>query len=118
MLQSPFAYYRGAAAVMANDLATDMRTELMVVVCGDAHLLNFGLFASPERRVVFDLNDFDEAAFGPWEWDVKRLVTSVVVAGRVNGLSRADCTSAALATAASYRLALASLFEMTALERY
>jgi uncharacterized protein (DUF2252 family) len=118
MLQSPFAYYRGAAAVMASDLATDVRTGLTVMVCGDAHLSNFGLFASPERRVVFDLNDFDEVAFGPWEWDVKRLVTSVVVAGRVNGLSRADCTSAALATATSYRLALANLFEMTALDRF
>jgi uncharacterized protein (DUF2252 family) len=118
MLQSPFAYYRGTAAVMANDLVADARTGVDLVVCGDAHLSNFGLFASPERRVVFDLNDFDEAAFGPWEWDVKRLVTSVVVAGRVIGLSRAECTSAAAATAESYRLALASLFRMTALQRF
>jgi uncharacterized protein (DUF2252 family) len=118
MLQSPFAFYRGTAAVMASDLVADTRTGVDLVVCGDAHVSNFGLFASPERRVVFDLNDFDEAAFGPWEWDVKRLVTSVVVAGRVGGLSRTECTTAAVATAARYRSALANLFAMTALERF
>jgi uncharacterized protein (DUF2252 family) len=118
MLQSPFAYFRGSAAVMANDLAARARTGVDLIVCGDAHLSNFGLFASPERRVVFDLNDFDEAAFGPWEWDVKRLVVSVVVAGRLVGLSRAQCTTAATATAASYRLALGKLLEMTAVERF
>jgi uncharacterized protein (DUF2252 family) len=118
MLQSPFAYYRGSAAVMASDLIGDARTGVDLVVCGDAHLSNFGLFASPERRVVFDLNDFDEAAFGPWEWDVKRLVTSVVVVARVNGMSRTECASAALATAEGYRSALANLCAMSALERF
>ena len=118
MLQSPFAYYRGTAAAMASDLAAGARTEVSLVVCGDAHLSNFGLFASPERRVVFDLNDFDEATIGPWEWDVKRLVTSVVVAGRSVGLDRAQCTSAAIATAESYRLTLANLLDQPALERF
>ena len=118
MLQSPFAYYRGTAAVMASDLAAAARTEVSLVVCGDAHLSNFGIFASPERRVVFDLNDFDEATFGPWEWDVKRLVASVVVAGRSIGLDRTQCTSAAMATAESYRLGLANLLAQPALERF
>jgi len=118
MLQSPFAYYRGSAAAMAFDLGAGARTEVSLVVCGDAHLSNFGLFASPERRVVFDLNDFDEATIGPWEWDVKRLVTSVVVAGRTTGLDRAQCTNAAMATAEGYRVALADLLEQPALDRF
>jgi uncharacterized protein (DUF2252 family) len=85
MLASPFAFLRGSAAVMAADLATTPRTGSMVQLCGDAHLSNFGVYASPERRLVFDLNDFDETYRGPWEWDVKRLAASFVVASRENG---------------------------------
>ena len=87
MLVSPFAYYRGAALPMAADLAGTRSSGLRVQLCGDAHLLNFGAFASPERRLVFDLNDFDETLPGPFEWDVKRLVASMAVAGRENGLT-------------------------------
>src|SRR5260221_3821771 len=90
---------------MASDLAAGARSEVSLVVCGDAHLSNFGLFASPERRVGFDLNDFDEATIAPCEWDVKQLLTSVVVARRSVGLDREQCTSAAIATAESYPLA-------------
>jgi uncharacterized protein (DUF2252 family) len=118
MLQSPFAYYRGTAAVMANDLAAEPRTGLEVVTCGDAHLSNFGMFASPERAVLFDLNDFDETAFGPWEWDVKRLVASAVIGGRDRGFDTGQCTDAAMAAAAGYREALAALFELTVMERF
>jgi uncharacterized protein (DUF2252 family) len=82
MLRSPFAFLRGAAAVMAADLAGTPDTGLTVQLCGDAHLSNFGGFASPDRRLVFDINDFDETARGPWEWDVKRLAASVAIAGR------------------------------------
>ncbi|WP_229844716.1 DUF2252 domain-containing protein [Streptomyces cinnamoneus] len=84
MLQSPFSFYRGAAALMAADLGTQPSTGIEAQLCGDAHLLNFGLFASPERHLVFDLNDFDETLPGPWEWDVKRLAVSLAVAGREN----------------------------------
>ena len=86
MLVSPFAYYRGAALPMAADLAGTRSSGLRVQLCGDAHRSNFGAFASPERRLVFDLNDFDETLPGPFEWDVKRLVASMAVAGRDNGL--------------------------------
>ena len=82
MLVSPFTFYRGAALVMAADLATTPRSGLAVQACGDAHLSNFGVFASPERRLIFDVNDFDETLPGPWEWDVKRLAASLEVAGR------------------------------------
>ena len=85
MSASPFAFFRGAAAVMAGDLARGPSSGLTVQLCGDAHLSNFGIFASPERRLVFDLNDFDETFPGPWEWDVKRLAASLVIAGRQNG---------------------------------
>lgn len=91
MLQNPFAFYRGTAALQAADLADAPTTGAGVVLCGDAHISNFGMFASPQRTMVFDLNDFDEAAFGPWEWDVKRFVTRVVIAGRHKGLPRARC---------------------------
>src|SRR5947209_3834484 len=82
MLVSPFTFYRGAALVMAHDLAAGPNTGLVTQLCGDAHLSNFGFFASPERRLVFDINDFDETCPGPWEWDLKRLVASFAVAGR------------------------------------
>ena len=85
MLASPFAFFRGAALVMAADLASMPRVGIRAQICGDAHLSNFGAFASPERRMMFDVNDFDETLPGPWEWDLKRLVVSLAVAGRDNG---------------------------------
>jgi hypothetical protein len=103
MAESPFTYYRGTPAVMAFDLATTPRTDIIVQASGDAHLSNFGLFASPERRLVFDANDFDETLPAPWEWDVKRLAASVVIAGRANGFSAAQNRSATMATVRSYR---------------
>ena len=119
MLQSPFAYYRGTAAVMAHDLAAAAVTGQRVVCCGDAHISNFGLFASPERRLLFDLNDFDEASTAPWEWDVKRLAASVVIGGRDIGLSEAECfESAAGAVAAIPRRDASSCLTRTALDRY
>ena len=87
MLVSPFTFYRGAALIMASDLAATPRSGLHVQCCGDAHLSNFGVFASPERRLVFDINDFDETLPGPWEWDVKRLAVSMLIAARNNELS-------------------------------
>ena len=106
MLVSPFTYYRGAALPMAADLATTPTSGLRVQLCGDAHLSNFGAFASPERKLVFDLNDFDETLPGPFEWDVKRLAASVVVAGRDNEFSRKDIRKAVLAAVSGYRLAM------------
>ena len=103
MLGSPLAFYRGAAAVMAHDLAPAPRTGLQVQLAGDAHLLNFGGFASPERDLVFDLNDFDETLSGPFEWDVKRLAASVEVAGRDRGFADAERGAAVLATVRAYR---------------
>jgi uncharacterized protein (DUF2252 family) len=103
MMASPFAFYRGGAAIMAGDLARTPVSGFDVQLCGDAHLSNFGMFASPERRLVFDINDFDETLPGPWEWDVKRLAASIVVAGRENGFSRKQVRGAALATVRSYR---------------
>ena len=87
MLVSPFTFYRGAALIMAADLAATPRSGLTTQICGDAHLSNFGVFASPERRAMFDINDFDETLPGPWEWDVKRLAASFEVAGRDRGFS-------------------------------
>jgi uncharacterized protein (DUF2252 family) len=103
MLQSPFAFLRGAAAVMAFDLAREPTTRLRVQACGDCHLLNFGAFATPERRVIFDINDFDETLPAPWEWDVQRLVASIMVAGRYRGFADHQCADAVLAAARSYR---------------
>jgi uncharacterized protein (DUF2252 family) len=103
MLASPFAFLRGAAAVMAGDLAATPVTGLRVQACGDAHLLNFGAYATPERNLVFDLNDFDETLPGPWEWDVKRLAASLVVAGRDLGLGGAAGAQAAGAAVRAYR---------------
>jgi uncharacterized protein (DUF2252 family) len=90
MAASPFAFLRGSACVMAADLSTSPISGIPVVMCGDAHVNNFGLYGTPQREVVSDLNDFDEAVFGPWEWDLKRLVASVNVAGRENGLNRRE----------------------------
>jgi uncharacterized protein (DUF2252 family) len=95
MSASPFTFYRGAAAVMAADLATTPTSGFRVQTCGDAHLSNFGAFAAPDRRLVFDLNDFDETLPGPWEWDVKRLSASFAIAGRAIGLKRSERNGAA-----------------------
>jgi len=116
MLISPFAYYRGAALPMAADLAATRSSGLRVQLCGDAHLLNFGAFASPERRLVFDLNDFDETLPGPFEWDVKRLVASMAVAGRDNGLTGKKRRALALAAAAAYRTAMREFAAMSILD--
>ncbi|MFD9961717.1 DUF2252 domain-containing protein [Amycolatopsis sp. NPDC058986] len=106
MAESVFAYLRGAAAGMAADLAGTPISGISVQACGDAHLLNFGLYASPERSLLFDVNDFDETLAGPWEWDVKRLAASVVVAARSNEWDDAVGRSAALAAATAYRRAM------------
>ncbi|MFL5809689.1 MAG: DUF2252 family protein, partial [Flavisolibacter sp.] len=90
MLKSPFAFYRGAAAIMAADLATTPSTGIYVQSCGDCHLMNFGSYATPERRIAFDINDFDETHPAPWEWDVKRLATSFVIAAINNGLDQSE----------------------------
>lgn len=103
MMASPFAFYRGSAGLMAADLATTPSTGLIVQACGDAHLANFGGFATPERNLVFDINDFDETLPAPWEWDVKRLTASVVIAGQHNGISATAASKAARATVQSYR---------------
>jgi uncharacterized protein (DUF2252 family) len=103
MAVSPFTFYRGAAAVMAADLADAPTSGLRVQMCGDAHLSNFGAFAAPDRRLVFDLNDFDESLPGPWEWDAKRLVASFEIAARENGLKRKRRRSIAKAAACEYR---------------
>ncbi len=116
MMQSPFAFMRGSALIMAADLATTPTTGIPVQACGDCHLLNFGGFATPERNLIFDLNDFDETLTAPWEWDVKRLVTSVILAGRDLRLSDRDGAEAALAAAQAYRLAIAQYSQMRTLE--
>jgi uncharacterized protein (DUF2252 family) len=107
MMASPFSFYRGAAAIMAYDLAHTPSTGLNLVADGDCHLVNFGGFATAERKVNFDLNDFDEVSVAPWEWDVKRLTASFVVAGRSNGFAPADCREAAWLAAQSYRQRMA-----------
>src|SRR5215212_1472792 len=116
MMASPFAFMRGSAIVMAQDLAGTPKTGIQTQLCGDAHLLNFGAYASPERTLLFDLNDFDETLPGPWEWDIKRLAASFVVAGRDNGFDAADCHAAAQAVTASYRQRMAEFSEMGELE--
>jgi uncharacterized protein (DUF2252 family) len=116
MRASPFAFLRGAPAVMAADLATTPVTGIPVQACGDAHLLNFGLFATPERNLVFGLNDFDETLPGPWEWDVKRLATSFVVAARTVGFDQAQGRRAALAAVRTYREQLARYAGMRLLD--
>jgi uncharacterized protein (DUF2252 family) len=118
MTASPFAFYRGSAAIQAADLRNAPRTGVDVTICGDAHLANFGIYASPERSLVFDLNDFDESAYGPWEWDVKRFVGSVVVAARQRGFKESKVQTAALEAAASYRIALRQITQLSVLDRY
>ncbi len=116
MLVSPFTFYRGAALIMANDLAQTPRSGLTVQCCGDAHLSNFGVFASPERRLVFDINDFDETLPGPWEWDVKRLAVSMLIAAQYNGFPVKDQEQVVLDTVEEYRTAMARFAAMKNLE--
>lgn len=116
MSASAFTFYRGAAAVMASDLSSMPSTGLHVQLCGDAHLSNFGLFNGPDRRLVFDLNDFDETLPGPFEWDVKRLAASLVVAARDNGLPDDKADRAALAALAGYRTTMSTVAEADPLE--
>ncbi|GAA4865163.1 DUF2252 domain-containing protein [Kitasatospora terrestris] len=103
MSESPFRFYRGAAAIMASDLAATPDSGIRAQLCGDAHMLNFRLLASPERRLLFDINDFDETLPGPWEWDVKRLAASLVIAGRANGFDDDERADVVRATVRSYR---------------
>ena len=116
MSQSPFAFYRGAAAIMAADLASTPTSGAQVQACGDAHLANFGAFATPERNLIFDVNDFDETLHAPWEWDVKRLASSVILAGRELDLGEKRCRKAALSAVCSYRESIREYSRMTALE--
>ncbi|WP_013325263.1 DUF2252 domain-containing protein [Gloeothece verrucosa] len=116
MLRSPFTFLRGSAALMAYDLASTPSTKIQVQACGDCHLLNFGLFATPERNLVFDINDFDETHPAPWEWDLKRLAVSFVIAGRDNQLSDLDCQDLAIECVRSYREHLREYSEMSPLE--
>lgn len=118
MQQSPFAFFRGSAGLMAHDLATSPSTGDLVLACGDAHIANFGLFASPERRLLFDLNDFDEAGFAPWEWDVKRLAASAVISARENGFREDQALEAAVDAAREYRVSLRALMDDDILTRY
>jgi uncharacterized protein (DUF2252 family) len=116
MSASPFSFYRGSAAVMASDLSLAPSTNLKLQVCGDCHLLNFGGFATPERKLVFDINDFDETSTAPWEWDVKRLAASFAIAGRDKGFTDLQCREAAWTTVNSYRKHMAEYAEMSALQ--
>ncbi|MFF2509264.1 DUF2252 domain-containing protein [Streptomyces sp. NPDC058067] len=106
MMESPFRFYRGAAAIMASDLADSPRSGFTAQLCGDAHMLNFRLLASPERKLMFDINDFDETLPGPWEWDVKRLSASLVIAARANGFDDAERARIVSSTVRSYREAM------------
>ena len=116
MLQSPFAFYRGSAGVMAADLAKTPVTGLRVQACGDCHLVNFGGFATPERNIIFDINDFDETLPAPWEWDVKRLVASFILAARSLGLTDAQGRDAVVTATRSYRKTLREFTELNPLE--
>src|ERR671913_1798764 len=109
MARSPLAFMRGSAAIMAHDLASTPTTGLFVQLCGDAHIANFGGYATAERSLVFDLNDFDETLVGPWEWDVKRLAASVTLLGRENGLKSAACRQAVCAMSPAYRTRMRAL---------
>ncbi len=115
---SPFTFYRGAAILQARDLANAPVSGIIVQACGDCHLANFGGFASPERVLVFDINDFDETFPGPWEWDIKRLGASLVLAARDRGFSKTAANNAVRAAAASYRKRMAEFAEMTVLDTW
>ena len=116
MLVSPFTFFRGAALIMASDLATTPQSGLKAQICGDAHLSNFGLFASPERKLMFDVNDFDETLPGPWEWDLKRLAASVVIAARDRDFTDKEARAAALEVGARYRQEIVRLAGLSTLE--
>ena len=116
MAASPFTFFRGGAAIMAMDLATTPVTGLRVQACGDAHVANFGQFATPERNVIFDINDFDETLPGPWEWDIKRLCASLHVVARGHGFSPASCDEVVRTAARTYRERLADSTSMRTLE--
>ena len=116
MMVSPFTFYRGAAKIMAADLEHTPTAGLVVQLCGDAHLSNFGVFASPERQLLFDLNDFDETLPGPFEYDVKRLAASLTIAARNNGFGRADARDATLTAARGYRETMAEFAEMSTMD--
>jgi uncharacterized protein (DUF2252 family) len=116
MLVSPFSFYRGAALIMASDLAHTPRSGLTTQICGDAHLSNFGVFGSPDRRLVFDMNDFDETFPGPWEWDVKRLAASFAIAGRENGYPVKERKKVVLSVVGGYRSAMRQFAAMTNLD--
>jgi hypothetical protein len=116
MMVSPFTFYRGAAAVMAYDLSSTPSTGLNLLADGDCHLLNFGGFATTERKLIFDINDFDEVSLAPWEWDVKRLAASFVIAGQSNGFNLVDCKEAAWNAAQAYRLRMLEYTEMPTLQ--
>jgi len=118
MMASPFAFYRGAAAIMAADLGPTPVSGIRVQACGDCHLMNFGGFATPERRIIFDINDFDETLPAPWEWDVKRLAASFLIAARNNKFSEKEARECAQACVRAYREQMARLSEMSALERW
>ena len=116
MMVSPFTFYRGAARIMVHDLATTPSSGLNVQVCGDGHLSNFGVYGSPERQLVFDINDFDETLPGPWEWDVKRLAASFVIAGRHRGFGEEDNRTIAARSVTSYRETMLELAEKPTLD--
>ena len=116
MMVSPFTFYRGAAKIMSADLSHTPVAGLDVQLCGDAHLSNFGVFASPERRLLFDLNDFDETLPGPFEYDVKRMAASFTIAARNNAFSKADTAAATLASATAYREAMATFAQMPTMD--
>src|SRR5579863_9323432 len=116
MRQSPFAFFRGSAALMAADLAATPSTRLRVQACGDCHVANFGGFGSPERRLVFDINDFDETLPAPWEWDVKRLGASIVLAAREHGLGERHCADTARTAVRSYREHMREYARMRAMD--
>jgi uncharacterized protein (DUF2252 family) len=113
MLVSPFTFFRGAALIMASDLAEAPASGLPAQICGDAHMMNFGVFATPERNLVFDINDFDETASGPWEWDVKRLTASVAIAGRDRGFADRERRAIVAGTVKSYRRAMREFAAMS-----
>jgi uncharacterized protein (DUF2252 family) len=118
MLASPFTFFRGAASIMAYDLSLTQSSGLQAQCCGDCHLLNFGGFATPERKITFDINDFDETSIAPWEWDIKRLAASFVIAGRANGFNAIDSNEAAWFAAQSYRNRMAEIAETPVLDAW
>jgi uncharacterized protein (DUF2252 family) len=118
MLDSPFTFYRGAALIMASDLAVTPQSGVTVQLCGDAHLSNFGVFGTPERQMIFDINDFDETLPGPWEWDVKRLAASFEIMGRFRGFTRDDRRSVVMAGVRAYRERMRQTAEMSTLEAW